>query len=242
MIEQFGHGDNLRLFFARIIVILSPMAVAKLQVKEIKLSTVAEYLEKERKAFERSEYVDGEVYLMPTESGEHADISVNIVGELHIQLKGTECRARTKETKVKSGGAARAGKSLKGMFSYPDILVVCGEVKYHDKHKDIVLNPKVVIEVLSKSTETFNRNEKFTRYRMFNDTLTDYILVSQSKPMIERFVRQEDNTWKLHTYIGLENVCPIESIRCKLSLADVYDRVEFSKQAVKFLQEIAKLK
>lgn len=219
------------------------MATAKYKVKESRLITVAEYLVNERAAFERSEYIDGEIYQMAGESGAHADISVNLVRELSTKLKGTECRVRTKETKVKSGGfSARTGSSTKGMFSYPDVLVVCGEVKYHDKHKDIIVNPKVVIEVLSKSTEGFNRNEKFTRYRMFNDTLSDYILVSQDKPIIERFVRQEDNNWKLYTYIGLEALCAIESIGCILPLSEVYDRIEFSETALKFIKEIANVK
>lgn len=219
------------------------MTVAKLKAKEPRLMTVAEYLERERAAFERSEYIDGKVYQMAGESDAHGDISVSLVRELSTQLKGTECRVRTKETKVKSGGfSAKIGSSTKGMFSYPDVLVVCDKVKYHDKHKDIILNPNVVIEVLSKSTEAFNRNEKFTRYRMFNDTLSEYILVSQYKSIIERFVRQDDNNWKLYTYIGLDAVCMIESIDCTLLLSEVYDRVEFSEEALKFLKEIASVK
>ena len=198
--------------------------------------TVAEYLERERAAFERSEYIDGEIYQMAGEPGAHGDISVNLVASLHTQLKGTECRVRTKETKVKSGGfSAKAGSSTKGMFSYPDVLVACDEIKYHDKQTDIILDPKVVIEVLSKSTEAFNRNDKFTRYRMFNDTLSDYILVSQDKPMIEHFVRQDDYSWKLYTYIGLEEFCPIESINCKLTLSKVCYRIEiFQKRPLNF--------
>lgn len=203
--------------------------------------TVSEYLAFERSAFERSEYVDGEVYLMPGESGAHADISVNLIGMLHSQLKGKNCRARAKETKVKSGGPSpkAAANSTKGMFSYPDILVVCGEPKYHDKQKDIVLNPKVIIEVLSKSTEKFNREDKFVRYRMFNETLTDYILVAQNKPVVHHYIRQDDNSWKIFTHIGIDAVCEVESIGCTLPLSEVYDRVEFTKDGLAFLKEIA---
>lgn len=216
------------------------MATAKYKVKTFRPLTVAEYLTREREALERSEYIDGEVYQMAGESGAHADISVNIVRELANALKGTPCRVRTKETKVKSGGySAKMGSSTKGMFSYPDVLIVCGEVKYHDKFKDIILNPKVVLEVLSPSTEVFDRNHKFSRYRMFNDTLTDYVLVAQDKPMLEHFVRQKDNSWSLYTYVGLDKVCKIKSVGADLPLAEVYDRVEFSKEALKFLKEIA---
>ncbi|NJM54486.1 MAG: Uma2 family endonuclease [Blastocatellia bacterium] len=88
-------------------------------------------------------------------------------------------------------------KSKKGVFSYPDLVVVCGKVEYHDKNKDIILNPKAIIEVLSDSIEVFDRNNKFTRYKLFNPTLTDYILVSQDKPQVEHFIRQDDGSWKV---------------------------------------------
>lgn len=215
------------------------MAVAKLKTRE-RLYTVAEYLEMEREAEERSEYIDGQIFLMAGESDNHGDISVNLVSILHAQLKGTLCRVRSKETKVKSGGfAVRTGNSTKGMFSYPDLVVICGEVKHYDKRKDIILNPKVIVEVLSKSTERFDRNDKFVRYQMFNDTLSDYILVSQDKPMIEHFVRQGDGTWKLYNHIGLDKICNIESIGCRMELVEVYDRITFSKKTIDFLAEIA---
>lgn len=219
------------------------MSLAKFQTKSEVFYTVSEYLEMERDALERSEYIDGEIYLMAGESDEHGDISVNLVMLLGQQLKGTNCRARTMNTKVKSGGfGVRAGSSTKGMFSYPDLVVICGEVLHYVKKKDIVLNPKVIIEVLSRSTEKFDRNDKFVRYKMFNETLTDYILVSQDKPMVEHFIRQNDNSWKVFTFIGLNDVCKIESINCQLELSDVYDRISFSKQTTKFLKEIANRK
>ena len=169
--------------------------------------------------------------------------SANLSGELYIQLKGKDCQARIKDAKIKSGGFAQTeGQSMKGMFSYPDLVVICGEVKYHDKKKDIILNPKVIIEVLSDSTGNFDRGDKFTRLRMFNETLTDYLLVSQDKPQIEHFVRQDDNNWKVFTYIGLEKMCPIESIECELKLREVYDRIKFSKKTLSFLKEIENIK
>lgn len=219
------------------------MGLPKLKAKVSAGLTVGEYLARERNAFERSEYIDGEIYQMAGESDAHGDISVNLVRELSQQLKGKDCRVRTKETKVKSGGpSAKSPDSIKGMFSYPDVLIVCGEIKYHDRHKDIILNPKVIIEVLSPSTEVFNRNDKFTRYRMFNETLTDYILISQDKPMIEHFLRQKDNSWSLYTYIGLDKTLKIKSVNCSLALSEVYDRVEFSDEARKFIKEIANRK
>ena len=219
------------------------MKTAKLKEREPQLFTIAEYLKSERESPERREYIDGEIFLMAGESDEHGDISVNLVRELSLQLKGKDCRVRTKDAKIKSGGFARKiGESTKGMFSYPDLVVICGEIKYHDKKKDIILNPKVIIEVLSESTADFDRSEKFTRFRMFNETLTDYILVSQDKPVIEHFIRQDDNSWKVFTYIGLESSCPVSSIECELKLGEVYDRIKFSKQTLKFLKEIENIK
>ncbi|MGI9034947.1 MAG: Uma2 family endonuclease [Pyrinomonadaceae bacterium] len=219
------------------------MALAKLKVEAEKLYAVDEYLKLDRESQERWEFLDGEVRMMAGESEHHGIISANLSGELYLQLKGKNCQARIKDAKIKSGGFAQnIGQSTKGMFSYPDLVVICGEVKYYDKQKDIILNPKVIIEVLSESTEIYDRNDKFTRYKMFNETLTDYILVSQDKPQVEHFIRQDDHSWKVFTYIGLDKICPVESIECELKLSEIYDRIKFSKRTLKFLKEIENIK
>ena len=117
------------------------MPLAK--VKSKPYFTVEQYLEYEREADERSELIDGEIYAMAGESRRHGDISMNVAGNLYNQLRATNCRARIKDTKVKSG--ALKERFGKGMISYPDIVVICGEPEYHDKHSDIVLNPAVII-------------------------------------------------------------------------------------------------
>ncbi len=217
------------------------MGFAKLkEPKEI--YTFAEYLKMERESLERHEYIDGEIFLMAGESDAHGIISANLSGEFYLQLKGKNCQLRIKDAKIKSGGFNQIpGKATKGMFSYPDLVIICGEVKYHDKKKDVILNPKVIIEVLSDSTGDFDRGEKFTRYRMFNETLTDYILVAQDVPQIEHFVRQEDDNWKVFTYIGLDKICKVQSIECELKLSEVYDRIKFSKKAINFLKELEEI-
>jgi Uma2 family endonuclease len=189
--------------------------------------TVDEYLAMERAAFERHIYLDGEIIAMAGESDNHGDISVNLIATVAMQLKGKPCRARTKETKVRSGLAPMTGHQTKGMFSYPDIVVICGALEHHDSHRDIILNPKCIIEVLSESTEEFDRGDKFTRYQTCNPTLTDYVLVSQDKPQIEHFEKQANGEWTNQVYVGLDASVPIVSIGCKLSAADVYDRVVF---------------
>ena len=215
------------------------MGFAKLKEETIREYTVQEYLEMERQAFERSEYINGQIFAMAGESNEHGIVSVNLTSEIHQQLKGKDCQLRAKDTKIASNVLPdKKVASMKGMFSYPDMAIICGEPEFHDEHKDIILNPKVIIEVLSESTELFDRNTKFIRYSKFNPTLTDYILASQDKPMIEHFIRQEDESWRIYTYFGLKAVFTIESVGCTLKLSDVYDRVKFSKKAMKFLREI----
>lgn len=177
--------------------------------------TLEQYLELERAANERSEFVDGEIYAMAGESDAHGDISANVVGSLVPQLKGKPCRVRTKDTKVKSG--ALKERFGKGMISYPDVVAICGEPQHHDKHKDVVLNPSAVIEVLSESTVEFDRSTKFMRYRNFNETLTDYILISQDEPHVEHYVRQESGDWLLKEYYGLDKSFSIASINCSLA-------------------------
>ena len=189
--------------------------------------TVEEYLTLERVAEERHEYLDGQIVLMAGESPEHGDICSNLVIRLGTQLQDTNCRVRSKDTKVRSGTSSMSPKSAKGLFSYPDIVVICGEPQYYDEHRHVVINPNVIIEVLSDSTEAFDRGAKFLRYRNWNPSLTDYILVWQSEPIVEHYVRQPDGGWSMYVYESIEDSVFIKSINCRLRLAEVYDRVAF---------------
>lgn len=130
-----------------------------------------------------------------------------------------------KDAKVKSGSFKE--KFGKGMILYTDPVVICGKPEYHDKFKDIILNPAVIIEVLSESTADFDRGVKFTRYRMFNPTLTDYILVWQDEPIVEHYIRQANDDWLFKEYHGLEKSFRIDSLECELKLSEIYDRIEF---------------
>lgn len=188
-----------------------------------------QYLEFERNSEIRHEYVDGHVHAMAGESDEHGDITLNLAGILYNLLKGTNCRARTKDTKVRSGPFPFVKRSLKGLYSYPDLLVICGEPQHLDEHRDVIINPKVIIEVLSDSTQEFDRVEKFARYRQWNPTLTDYVLVSQDQPFVEHYELRKNGDWVYHTYFSLEVSVPIKSIKCSLLMKDVYDRVNFAE-------------
>lgn len=189
--------------------------------------TADDYLALERASEERHEFLDGQIYAMAGESPDHGTICSNLTAALVNQLKGTPCQVWSKDTKVRSGPLPQAKWKTKGLFSYPDLVVVCGEGEYLDEHRDVLLNPRVIIEVLSPATEAFDRGEKFLRYQTWLPTLSDYLLVSQSGPVIFHHVRQADGGWSLYFYEGLEQDFVIESINCRLLLADVYDRITF---------------
>lgn len=199
------------------------MGLAKSQL----IYSAEDYLEIDRNSQERYEYLDGEIWMMAGESEAHADICTNLVREISLQLKGSPCRVRAKDTKVRSGAKPELARTKRGMFSYPDAVVICGKIEFHDEVKDVIVNPQVIIEVLSHSTGDFDRGEKFMRYRNWNLSLTDYILVAQDAPFIEHFTRQADNSWLLREYRGFDASFPIASINCRLQLSEVFDRVEF---------------
>lgn len=203
------------------------MSVAKSETRY----TVEEYLALERDSAERHEYLGGQIYLMAGESPEHGDVCTNLVLQLAAQVRNTSCRVRSKDTKVRSGASSSSRQSAKGMFSYPDIVVICGEPQYYDEHRDVVINPRVIIEVLSDSTEAFDRGAKFLRYQNWNPTLTDYILISQIAPIAEHYVRRPDGSWSYYVYQGMQHSLFIKSINCTLRLAEVYDRVAFAVES-----------
>lgn len=189
--------------------------------------TVEQYLASERAAEVRHEYLDGEIFEMAGESLAHGFISTNLVGELRTRLRGTPCGVLTKDMKIRSGWLPSPRRVMKGLFSYPDVVVVCGQPQFHDEYKDILLNPTVIIEVLSDATEKFDRGEKFRRYREHTPSLTDYVLVAQYMPFIDHFRKRGDAPWTLHTATDIADELRIDTIDCAVPLAEVYDRVEF---------------
>ena len=199
--------------------------------------TVEEYLALERESEERHEYLDGQIYAMAGESEEHGDICMNLSRIISTQLLGKPCRAWSKDTKIRSGPDPAHRHSTKGLYSYPDLVVVCGERQYHDQHRDVLLNPAVIIEVLSPSTEAFDRGEQWWRYQTWLPSLTDYLLVAQSMPLIERYLRQPSGGWFYSLVDNLEGQLHLASIDCTLRLAEVYDRVVFPDEAPENLGE-----
>jgi Uma2 family endonuclease len=160
-------------------------------------STVEEYLAFERESADRHEYLDGDIYAMAGESLEHGTICMNLSVSIGAQLRGTPCQAFAKDMKVRSGRLPLPGQPMRGLFSYPDFVVVCGTMQFHDQFHDVLLNPTLIVEVLSPSTEAFDRGDKFWRYRTWLPTLTDYLLVAQDKPLIDHYHRVEQHRWEL---------------------------------------------
>lgn len=196
-----------------------------------RLYTPEEYLEFERASEEKHEWLDGRIYIHPVYamsggSPTHSTIIINLTVELGSQLRGKKCQAFSNDLKVRSGKMQRK-KGLVGLFSYPDLTIVCGEPEFHDKQKDVLVNPKVIIEVLSPSTADFDRGTKFVRYQL-NESLTDYIVIAQDEPRIEHHQRKKNNQWVQTVYTGLREVVSVTSINARLKLSDVYDRISFS--------------
>jgi len=200
--------------------------------KATTLSTVEEYLAKERESEERHEYLDGEIYLMAGESPEHGAIGTNSGGQLYSQLRGGPCQVFSKDMKVCSGPIPQSRYSTKGLYSFPDLVVVCGEPQFLDEHRDVLVNPNVIIEVLSPTTEAFDRGEKFLRYRTHLESLTDYVVVAQSRSLVEHFARQPNGQWVIAaTATDLSETVLLTSIGCTLRLSEVYDRIVFPQPA-----------
>jgi Uma2 family endonuclease len=183
-----------------------------------KLLTPEEYLAFERESESRHEYADGLIYAMAGESPNHSRICVNLAREISNQLKGRPCEAFSPNMKVRNGAASK--------FAYPDLTVVCGEPVFHDEQQDVLVNARVIFEVLSPSTEAYDRGRKFLRYQSI-ETFTDYVLISQEEPWIEHRIRRPDGQWTMLSVTGLENNLYLASVDCTLRLSEVYDRVTF---------------
>ena len=179
--------------------------------------TPEEYLSSERKAEIKSEYIQGEVFAMSGASNAHNLITLDIATELNVQLRGQGCLVYSNDMRVKT-------KSTES-YLYPDVVVVCGKPLFEDNVFDTLLNPMVIFEVLSPSTEAYDRGEKFARYQEI-PTLREYVLVAQDRRHVEHH-RLTETHWIRKTYDTPDTILQLKSIDCELSLNDVYTRVPF---------------
>jgi Uma2 family endonuclease len=196
-----------------------PVQVQAMSTLTVTHVTPEEYLAAERLSETKSEYIDGGVYPMTGGSLNHNQITFNIALELGVQLRARPCRVLGMDLKIRMPDSRK--------FFYPDLVVVCGEPQFHDDRKDIILNPILVVEVLSKSTAAFDRGAKFQAYRTV-ESLKEYLIVEQDSPLVEQYVREDDGRWALSTAAGLEGSLTLPSIGCTLNLGAVYDKVDFN--------------
>lgn len=177
--------------------------------------TIEEYLAFERSSETRHDYFEGEIFDMAGTSRRHSLISGNIFREIGNQIRGRRtCEVHSESLRV---------RTPKDLFTYPDVVVVCGEPKFADSEFDTLLNPTVIVEVLSPSTAGYDRNTKSLAYRAI-PSVTEYVLVAQERIFVEHLVRQPEG-WFLRELTSLEQILELRSIDCRLPLRDIYERV-----------------
>jgi Uma2 family endonuclease len=178
--------------------------------------TPQDYLAWERQQETRHEYFDGEVCAMTGASREHNLVCGNTFAALHAQLRGRACEVYNNDMRVKV--------SETGMYTYPDVVVVCAEPQFEDAEVDTLVNPSLIIEVRSDSTEQYDRGAKFPHYRTL-PSLQHYLLVAQTECRVEHYLREADHRWLLTEYRGLDETIELAGLDCRLLLRDLYERV-----------------
>lgn len=177
-----------------------------------------QYLDRERAANYRSEYYRGELFAMAGASWEHTLIKDNLARETGNQLKNGPCRVLTSDLRVKV--------SATGLYTYPDITIVCDEPQFEDGVMDTLLNPRIIVEVLSESTEKYDRGTKFGHYRQIS-SVNEYLMVAQDRLLVEQYVRQADHTWVLTIFDQSNSILKFASISAQVALDEIYRGVGF---------------
>lgn len=193
-------------------------------VAKVARVSVEAYLRAEEQSTERHEYHDGEVLMMAGGTYRHSVVITNAIVGIQSRLKGKRCRASEANTRVLTSDS--------NSYVYPDVTVVCGEPQFDpaDLKKTTITNPSLVVEVVSESTEAYDRGEKFGRYRECS-SLNQYVLISTAEPVVETYLRREDGTWVFSSVKGMDAVAKLEAIGVELPLAEVYDGVDFGADA-----------
>jgi Uma2 family endonuclease len=177
--------------------------------------TVHDYLTLERRAETRSEYLEGEMFAMAGASHEHNVIVTNVVAALRPQLRSKGCTLYANDMRV---------RTPTDFLAYPDVIVLCGEKRFDDPRRDTVLNPTVIFEVLSESTQEYDRGTKLAHYREI-PALAEVLLIAQDRPHVEHYLRQATDRWLLTEIHDLQQTLDLSSVGCKLALVDVYEEV-----------------
>jgi len=188
-----------------------------MQQRAVSIISENEYLESEEISDIKHEYYQGEIFAMAGASRKHNLIAANVIISLGTQLKKRPCRVYPSDMRLKI--------EKTGLYTYPDIMIVCGEERFSNEKENTLLNPDVIIEVLSDSTESYDRGKKFCNYRKL-DSLKEYVLISHKCRKIEIYSKNKDNKWELTESIEDNSVIPLEKIGCSLDISDVYDKTE----------------
>jgi Uma2 family endonuclease len=181
--------------------------------------TPAQYLQWERRQETKHEYWNGQIYAMAGASERHNLISLNVGAELRTKLRGRGCRVYPGDLRIRIPAT--------GLYTYADVVVVCGQPQFDDSELDTLLNPTLIVEVLSKSTESYDRGTKFQNYRSLA-SLMEYVLIDQNSYYLEHFVRQGQEQWLFSEVKGVEGLLHLPTLDCSLALADIYEQVEFT--------------
>ncbi len=180
--------------------------------------TAKEYLALERAAEFKSEFYDGEVFAMAGGSPMHSLIGTNAAREIGNKLQGGPCRPFNSDLRVRPPGVL--------FYTYPDISVVCGPLEFDDEQEDTIINPSLVVEVASPATEGYDRGAKFNLYRRMA-SLREYLVISQSEPSLDLFIRQDSNEWLLRSASGFDGSLILPVLGVTLSLKEIYAGVTF---------------
>ncbi len=184
--------------------------------------TMEEYIEFDKNAEGRYEYFAGEVFAMAGGSPEHTRIGGNVFGTLREKLRGTQCEAFTADLRLKVPAALP--------YRYPDVCVVCGEPTYEElQGVKLLLNPMLLVEVLSSSTAEYDLGEKFTEYKSI-PSFREYLVVSQTRPFVIRYFRHPNGFWVRHDIEGIESEVLLESLNVTLRLSEIYERMNFDRK------------
>jgi len=181
--------------------------------------TPEQYLEIERAAEFKSEYYQGEMFAMAGAVRVHNLLAVNATREISEQLRKRPCETYSNDMRVHVPAT--------GLYTYPDVVAVCGERQFLDDRQDTLLNPNLIVEVLSPTTEAFDRGRKFEHYRSI-ESLREYLMVASDRVHADLFTRQPDGRWILTSAERLEDSLDLQSVGCRLNLADLYEKVEFA--------------
>ena len=187
-----------------------------------RLITPEEYLAIERDVEAKHEFYRGEMFAMGGASREHNLITGNVGASLHAQLANRPCEAYQNDMRVKVAAT--------GLYTYPDVVITCEKPRFEDDKFDTLLNPQSIVEVLSDSTEKYDRGKKFELYRQI-ESLREYVLVSQDRAHVEVFARDGDGPWELSEATGLDAAIDLPAIGGRLALADVYAKVSWTAPA-----------